>query len=127
MLDIHCQTRLVITLSFVTGIMSVMKASVYFQGKSSLKLRCLQCFFLAINLPKPKLISLCHQYRARPVSTICSLSRLYTDGWPTSSSHQGFPLTFLFEGYHVPLGLKFRCHFKFYGDIYMLIQEKKNP
>ena len=31
---------------------------------------------------------------------------------------QGFPLTVLFGGHDVPLGLKFRGHFKFYGDIY---------
>ena len=30
---------------------------------------------------------------------------------------QGFPLTFSFGGHHVPLGLEFRGHFKFYGDI----------
>ena len=31
-------------------------------------------------------ISLCHQYRARPTHP-CSLTRLYIVGWPTSSSH----------------------------------------
>ena len=29
---------------------------------------------------------------------------------------QRFPLTFSFGGYHVPLGLEFSGHFKFYGN-----------
>ena len=33
---------------------------------------------------------------------------------------QGFPLTFSFGVHHVPLGLEFRGHFKFYGDLEFL-------
>ena len=36
-------------------------------------------------------ISLCHQYRARPDCIPSSLTRLYTVGWPTSSSHLDIP------------------------------------
>ena len=48
---------------------------------------------LTLILPIPKVISICHQYRARPACTSCSLSRLYTVGWPSSSFHCDIPKT----------------------------------
>ena len=44
---------------------------------------------LTLFLLKPKVISLCHQYRARPACTYCSLTRLYTVGW--TSFHLDIP------------------------------------
>ena len=53
----------------------------------------LQCKYrLTLILLKPKMISNCHQYRARPCTAhTCSLTRLNTVGWPTSNSHLDTP------------------------------------
>ena len=51
----------------------------------------LKVLSVTIILLEPKVISLCHQYRARPALHPCSLIRLYTAGWPTSNSQLDFP------------------------------------
>ena len=48
--------------------------------------------FFTVILLEAKVISLCHQYRARPEAAhSCSLTRLYTVSWSTSSFHLGIP------------------------------------
>ena len=46
-------------------------------------------FYLTLILLEPKVISLCHQYGARPA---CSLTRLYTVVLPTSNFHPNIPI-----------------------------------
>ena len=50
-----------------------------------------QNYTLTLILLEPKVISLCHQYRAKPVFTSMQSDRLYTVGRPTLSSHLHVP------------------------------------
>ena len=68
---------------------------IYFIWAHTLPLLYLHLFIRLIVLTrillKPKAICLCHQYRTRSVCASCSLTRLYTVGWPTLSFHLDIP------------------------------------